>query len=91
MEVIFIILFIDITFALLFDDFSIHIHSFISKQSFIILVQKSLLFYHTHVYKTISSFIWIKEVAFISFTHVCADLLLCNIRLNVYSNLLLAV
>jgi len=50
MEVI--ILLIDVTFGLLFDDFSIHAYSFISKQSFIILVQKSSLFYHTHVHKT---------------------------------------
>jgi len=59
MMVTFIILFINVTFGLLFDDFSIHAHSFISK-SFIILVQKSLLIYHTHVHvhKTNSSFIW---------------------------------
>jgi len=42
MQVTFIILFIDVTFGLLFDDFSIHVHSFISKQS---------------LYKTDSSFI----------------------------------
>jgi len=46
-EVTFIISFIGGTF-LLFDDMEIHAHSFISKQSFITIVQKCLLFYHTH-------------------------------------------
>jgi len=62
MEVTFIVLFIDVTFGLLFDDFLIHPHSFISKQSFIILVQKNLLFYHTHVHKTNSSLIWQRKL-----------------------------
>jgi len=66
--VIFIISFISGTF-LLFDDFSIHAHSFISKVYYFII--------HKHD-SSLSQYIYlIKEVAFFFlFTHVCADLFL---------------
>jgi len=64
-EVIFIISFIGGTF-LLFDNFSIHAHSFISKAYYFII--------HKHD-SSLSQYIYlIKEVAFFLFTHVCADL-----------------
>jgi len=69
-EVIFIISFIDVTFGLLFNYFSIHAHRFIGKA----------YCFHKHIHKpdsSLSQYIYlIKEISFFLFTHVCADLFL---------------
>jgi len=65
-EVIFIISFIGGTF-LLFDDFSMHTHSFISKAYYFII--------HKHD-SSLSQYIYLIKVAFFLFTHVCDDLFL---------------